>query len=149
MSKLRVILAGLFLMLAGPLAAQSPEAVADAALKAAPVWDGHNDVPEGLRDRYGNLIADFDFVDTTDTATTDPERKPFQTDLTRLRQGRVGAQFWSVFVDADLPEPEAVAATLEQIDVTKRLIARYPLSVGACGSSRPGGWSRRSDSCSR
>jgi len=126
MSKRRFALAALFLALTSPLAAQSPDAVADAALRAAPVWDGHNDVPEGLRDRYGNLIADFDFIDTTDTATTDPERKAFQTDLTRLRQGGVGAQFWSVFVDADLPEPEAVTATLEQIDVTKRLIARYP-----------------------
>ena len=48
------------------------------------------------------------------------------TDLARLRKGRVGAQFWSVFVSAELPEPQAVQATMEQIDVTKRLIAKYP-----------------------
>src|SRR5690606_9385657 len=37
-----------------------------------------------------------------------------------------GAQFWSVYVSADLPEPQAVRATLEQVDVTKRLVAAYP-----------------------
>jgi membrane dipeptidase len=48
------------------------------------------------------------------------------TDLARIRRGRLGAQFWSVFVSPNLAEPAAVKATLEQIDVTKRLVARYP-----------------------
>jgi membrane dipeptidase len=48
------------------------------------------------------------------------------TDLVRLEQGKVGAQFWSVYVSAALDEPEAVQATIEQIDVTLRLIERYP-----------------------
>ena len=120
---------GLGLMaLAMPAAAQSPEAVAEAALRAAPVWDGHNDVPIQLRSRYGNVIADFDFEDTTNTGPTDPdgEGKVMHTDFERLAEGRVGAQFWSVYVSADQPELEAVFETLEQIDVTKRLIARYP-----------------------
>jgi membrane dipeptidase len=114
------------LALASPLAAQSPEAVAEAALKAAPVWDGHNDVPIQLRGRYGNVIADFDFEDTTDTGPTDTRGRVMHTDFARLEQGHVGAQFWSVYVSADLAEPEAAVATVEQIDVTKRLIARYP-----------------------
>ena len=46
--------------------------------------------------------------------------------VARLAEGHVGAQFWSVYVSADLPEPQAAVATVEQIDVTKRLIARYP-----------------------
>jgi membrane dipeptidase len=116
------------LALASPLAAQSPEAVAEAALRAAPVWDGHNDVPEQLRGRFGNLINDFDFTDTTGTGPTDPEAKGrvMHTDLTRLARGHVGAQFWSVWVDTAQTEPEAVVATMQQIDVIKRLIARYP-----------------------
>jgi len=52
------------LVFASPLAAQSPEQVAERALRAAPVWDGHNDVPIQLRSRLGNVIADFDFHDT-------------------------------------------------------------------------------------
>ncbi len=119
---------GLGLMvLASPLAAaDSPEAVAEAALRAAPVWDGHNDVPEQLRARRGDVLAGFDFNDTRAEPDGKGGTKPMHTDFPRLAQGRVGAQFWSVYVDADLAEPEAVVATLQQIDVTKRLIARYP-----------------------
>lgn len=106
--------------------AQTPEQVAEAALKAAPVFDGHNDVPIQLRGRFGNVIEDFDFTDTTGTGPEHSEGRTMHTDLNRLREGKVGAQFWSVYVSADLSEPEAVQATLEQIDVTRRLVARYP-----------------------
>ena len=109
-----------------PVLAQTPEETADAALEAAPVWDGHNDVPIQLRNRYRNMIGDFNFTDTSDTAAPDGSAGIMHTDLARLRQGRVGAQFWSVYVTAALDEPEAVQAVIEQIDVTKRLIARYP-----------------------
>ena len=113
------------LAIAGPAQAQSnAETTAAAALDAAPVWDGHNDVPYALRMRVGNEINDFDFRDTLDTAEGDG--RAMHTDINRLRQGKVGAQWWSVYVSASLPEPEAVQQTIEQIDVTKRLIARYP-----------------------
>ncbi|MEO5706714.1 MAG: dipeptidase [Alteraurantiacibacter sp.] len=112
-------------LVAAPAWAQSAEAVAQAALRNAPVWDGHNDVPEQLRDRFHNVIGTFDFNDTTEVPPSFGSTR-MHTDLPRLRQGRVGAQFWSVYVSADLPPSEAVVATLEQIDVMKRLIARYP-----------------------
>ncbi|HSM52763.1 MAG TPA: membrane dipeptidase, partial [Erythrobacter sp.] len=107
-------------------AAQSPEDTAAAALKAAPVFDGHNDAPMQLRDRFGNVISGFDFEDTTHTGEGHPQGAVMHTDLVRLRKGKVGAQYWSVYVPASLKEPEAVQATIEQIDVTKRLVARYP-----------------------
>ncbi|MEX0342394.1 MAG: dipeptidase [Erythrobacter sp.] len=111
--------------MAGPVFAQSAaEETAAAALEAAPVWDGHNDVPIQLRSRLGNRINEFDFRDTLDTAGDG--RNAMHSDLIRLRQGKVGAQWWSVYVSPSLPEAEAVQATVEQIDVTKRLIARYP-----------------------
>lgn len=105
---------------------QRAEAVAAAALRAAPVWDGHNDVPEQLRDRRKDMLAGFDFRDTAGTADPAAGVSAMQTDLARLRKGRVGAQFWSVYVSARLDEPRAVQATLEQIDVTRRLVAAYP-----------------------
>ena len=115
----------LLALMAAPLSAQeSPEEVAAAALEAAPVFDGHNDVPIQLRGRFGNVIGDFDFVDTLDTATE--TRAAMHSDIVRLRKGKVGAQWWSVYVSASLEEPEAVQATMEQIDVTKRLIAQNP-----------------------
>ena len=130
MRRLMLLAGAACMIVAGPAAARTPEQVAEAALRAAPVWDGHNDVPIQLRGRFGNVIGDFDFEDTTDTGGAEDEGtwkgRAMHTDLTRLRKGKVGAQFWSVYVTADLPEPEAVQTTIEQIDVTKRLIARYP-----------------------
>jgi membrane dipeptidase len=117
---------------AGPLAAQQAApvdpatATATAALEAAPVFDGHNDVPNQLRDRLANQINAFDFEDTSDTGASNPEGRAMQTDLVRLRQGRVGAQFWSVYVPFNPDEAEAVRQVIEQIDVTRRLIARNP-----------------------
>ena len=125
MNRIAAALLATTAVLAMPAAAkETPEQVAAAALEAAPVWDGHNDVPIQLRGRFDNLINDFDFVDTLDTQEGD--RAAMHTDLVRLEKGDVGAQFWSVYVSAALPEPEAVQATIEQIDVTKRLIARNP-----------------------
>ncbi len=110
---------------ATPVFAQdAPEDVAAAALEAAPVWDGHNDVPGRLRGRFGNVIGDFDFHDTLEGDEWTPGQ--MHTDLERLREGRVGAQWWSVYVTTAQEEPEAVQATLEQIDVTHRLIEANP-----------------------
>lgn len=114
------------LSLGTPSLAQAPEKVAEAALRAAPVWDGHNDVPIQLRARYRNVIGEFDFTDTSDTADPANNRTAMHTDLARLAEGRVEAQFWSVYVSPDQTESQAVQSTLEQIDVTKRLIERYP-----------------------
>ena len=128
----KVLLLTSALALASPAIAQTrgaatPEAIAAAALEAAPVWDGHNDVPIQLRSRRGNVLEGFDFRDTHAEPVGSPGGNPsMQTDIPRLRTGHVGAQFWSVYVSASLPEPEAVQATIEQIDVTKRLIAAYP-----------------------
>lgn len=119
-------------VVAAPAAARTPEQVAAAALAAAPVFDGHNDVPEQMRDRRKNVLGTFDFRDTTNTGDPAKEVGMMQTDLKRLRAGKVGAQFWSVYVSANLPEPQAVQATLEQIDVMKRLIARYPNDLQFC-----------------
>ena len=80
--------AAVALVTSGPVLAQSAaERTAAAALEAAPVWDGHNDVPIQLRSRFGNVIGDFDFRDTLDTQTS--ERSAMHSDLARLRQGMV------------------------------------------------------------
>lgn len=119
------------LVLASPLAAQDASvdaatAIANAALEAAPIFDGHNDVPNQLRSRVANQINAFDFEDTAHTGEAHPQGAVMQTDLARLKQGKVGAQFWSVYVPSNPDEAEAVQQVIEQIDVTKRLIARYP-----------------------
>ena len=111
---------------------RTPEQIAMAALAAAPVWDGHNDVPDALRDRRKNLLNGFDFADTTNTADPAKGFAAMHTDIKRLRAGRVGAQFWSVYVSASHQGSAAVQVQLEQLDVAKRLIARYPSELQFC-----------------
>ena len=89
-------------------------------LHRAPVMDGHNDLPWALRSAAQAGTADVDIA----------EPVPFTcTDLPRLAAGGVGAQFWSVFVPAELQGDTAVATTLEQIDLVHRLVRRYPGSL--------------------
>lgn len=101
--------------------------IASAALEAAPVFDGHNDAPGQLRSRYQNQINAFDFTDTMDEHDhVGGDDGAMHTDLVRLKKGRVGAQFWSVYVPHNANEAAAIQQTIEQIDVTKRLIAKNP-----------------------
>lgn len=120
------------LLIAAPASAQKiteeqAAATAAAALDAAPVFDGHNDAPGQLRSRHDNQINAFDFTDTLDEHDhVGGADGAMHTDLVRLQKGKVGAQFWSVYVPHNANEAAAVQQTIEQIDVTKRLIARNP-----------------------
>ncbi|MCC5907479.1 MAG: dipeptidase [Balneolaceae bacterium] len=89
-------------------------------LESVPLFDGHNDVPWQYRNRVGYKFSELDFYETTQL---DP---PMHTDIPRLREGRVGAQWWSVYVNANIPESEAVKRTLEQVDFVHRLVEKYP-----------------------
>ena len=51
------------------------------------------------------------------------------TDIPRLRQGGMGAQFWSVYVPSTMQGKEAVRATLEQIDIVHRMTKQWPRDV--------------------
>jgi membrane dipeptidase len=82
------------------------------------VIDGHNDLPWEIR-KHGS--SDFSKMDISQPQPT------VQTDIPRLRAGGLGAQFWSVWVPVSLGyKGEAQATTLEQIELVKRMIARYP-----------------------
>lgn len=90
-------------------------------LERVPLFDGHNDAPWQYRIRVGYKLSELDFMDTSHI-----EENPVHTDIRRLREGRVGAQWWSVYVPASMTEAEAVAATLEQIDFVHRIMEAYP-----------------------
>jgi membrane dipeptidase len=94
---------------------------ADDLLRRFPLIDGHNDLPWTLRRRSGGDLSQVNLAAPVDGT---------HTDLPRLAAGRVGAQFWSVYVPSTLAGDGAVAAVLEQIDLTRRLIARYPEALG-------------------
>lgn len=100
-------------------------------LATHPVWDGHNDLPWAMRDLVGHDGDRLDLAVRGDRT---------HTDLPRLREGGVGAQFWSVFVPARLAGDAAVVATLEQVDsvhaMTTRYAARLALALDVAGVDR-------------
>jgi membrane dipeptidase len=90
-------------------------------LKDTPLIDGHNDWPETMAGRAGEKRWTMDLHRLP---ATGDER--YNTDIERLRKGMVGGQFWSVYVSADLPPLEQVKQTLDQIDLVRDIVARYP-----------------------
>ncbi|MFE7274905.1 dipeptidase [Streptomyces sp. NPDC057623] len=90
-------------------------------LREFPVVDGHNDLPWALRTQVR-----YD-LEARDLATH--QGAHLHTDIPRLREGGVGAQYWSVYVRSDYAGDKAVSATLEQIDCVRQLLARYPADL--------------------
>ncbi len=82
------------------------------------VVDGHNDLPWELRAQGSLSFERLDLLKPIET---------LHTDIPRLRQGGVGAQFWSVYVPASTAyDGTALVATLEQIELIHAMIDRYP-----------------------
>ena len=118
---LRVVL----LLLASVSAALPAEAQSDAALERArrllrgtPLIDGHNDLPWAIRERR-EAPRDVGRYDLRG-------RTAGHTDLARLAAGMVGAQFWSVYVPGEIRDSGYARVQLEQIDIARRIVARYP-----------------------
>jgi membrane dipeptidase len=87
-------------------------------LRQTPLIDGHNDLPWRIRE---------DSIARGDVSKYDIRRRtPGHTDLERLRQGMVGAQFWSVYTPGEYRDSGYARVQLEQIDIARRMIARYP-----------------------
>jgi membrane dipeptidase len=124
---LRTALLAAALMLMPTIAPAQPidpqvQARIDRILKATPLIDGHNDLPEQLRENYKLSVEGL-------ASGTDRREKPLMTDMARLHQGRVGSQFWSVYIPSDLTGDTAIRATIEQIDIVKRLVKAYPADL--------------------
>jgi membrane dipeptidase len=112
-------------LLASTAYAQADDAAlrrAKAVLRTTPLVDTHNDLPWVIREK-GNPPRDVESYDIAGRAR-------FDTDLPRLREGMVGVQFWSVYVPSTLSPLDAMRAQLEQIDIARRLIAKYPKDLG-------------------
>jgi membrane dipeptidase len=91
-------------------------------LRQFPLIDGHNDLPWALRELADGDVSKVDLSQPPSAA---------HTDLPRLAAGGLGAQFWSVYVPCSYSSAgdggdRAVTAVLEQIDLTRRMIAANP-----------------------
>jgi membrane dipeptidase len=120
---MRLIASALTIALTGVAVAQPAPSAADWAkarrvLRAVPLIDSHNDLPWAIRE---NAAAPRD-VDAYDLR----KATPGHTDLARLKTGMLGAQFWSVYVPGEYRDSGFARVQLEQIDIAKRVIAKYP-----------------------
>lgn len=77
--------------------------------------DGHNDLPWRLRQDGDTAFSRLDIGRRLDSG---------QTDIPRLRAGGVKAQFWSVYIPSEQPNP--ARTVLDQIDLVHRMVERYP-----------------------
>ena len=112
------------ILTAAPASAQQPidakvQARIDRILKRTPLVDGHNDLPWALRQDHGQSIENLE-------RGTNTRQPPLHTDMQRMRAGRVGGQFWSVYISGTITGDEAIRTTIEQIDIARRIIAAYP-----------------------
>jgi membrane dipeptidase len=119
----KIILAALLASFAMPAATQPIDPAAqkriDRILKRTPLIDGHNDLPWALREDFKSDVSGL-------TSGTTSRTPPLMTDMARLRQGRVGGQFWSVYISGTILGDEAIRTTIEQIDTARRIIHAYP-----------------------
>ena len=97
----------------------------DRVLAKTPLIDGHNDLPWEIRERRLHKQAALDLRQDM-SQTPGSEGTMLMTDIPRLRAGRVGAQFWSVWIPVRVQGYEAVQMTLEQIDIVKEMSRSYP-----------------------
>ncbi len=106
--------------------AMSPEAAlahAKALLASTPLVDGHNDLPWAIRESRTNP-RDVDAYDLR-------KHTPHQTDIARMRAGKLGGQFWSVYIPGEIRDSGYARVQLEQIDIARRMIAKYPEALAS------------------
>jgi len=104
-----------------PTRAQSKDRALEHArklLRSTPLIDGHNDLPWAIREseKAPRDVAAYDLR----TRTTG------HTDLSRMAQGQVGAQFWSIYIPGEIKDSGYAKVQLEQFDIARRVIALYP-----------------------
>ncbi len=116
-----LLLSAALLIMAPNADAQSPDPHLERALRVlatTPLIDGHNDLPWQIRQ---NAAAPLDVH-----AYGVERREDGHTDIPRLREGRLGAQFWSVYVPGSAIEEGAARFQLEQIDIALEIFRTWP-----------------------
>lgn len=104
-------------------AGEAQDDISDAALQHAqellrstPLIDGHNDLPWLIREETGGDVAAFRLENEND----------FDTDIPRMREGMVGAQFWSVWIPGETAPGDRKDLQLQQIDTARQIIDTHP-----------------------
>jgi len=94
----------------------SKEPTIEELLSEVPLIDGHNDLPYQMFNKKKNKLEEIDLYNWPDV----------HTDIPRLREGKVGGQFWALYVSCSTINKDAVRACLDQLDVIHRFVKKYP-----------------------
>jgi membrane dipeptidase len=120
-------------MVAFPASAQQIDARTmariDRILKKTPLIDGHNDIAEQSAENYKRSVGGLA------SGTDQRQPHPLMTDMARLHEGRVGGQFWSVYIDGTITGDAAIRNTIQQIDIVRRMIDAYPNDLQLASSA--------------
>jgi membrane dipeptidase len=84
-------------------------------LDKVPLIDGHNDLPIIIRKQAGCDVSAFDLTKA---------HQGYDTDIPRLKKGRLAAQWWAAFVPTRAKQPALY--TLEQIDIALEIARAHP-----------------------
>uniref|UniRef100_A0A3P8TPC8 Dipeptidase n=1 Tax=Amphiprion percula TaxID=161767 RepID=A0A3P8TPC8_AMPPE len=125
----KVVLASCVVLWISSCAVNSAEDLMTRALRLmseTPLIDGHNDLPWQFRKQFNN---ELNKVDLHTLSTT-------HTNIPKIKEGRLSAQFWSAYVPCDTQYKDAVRQTLEQIDVVHRMCEKYPETFMFASSSK-------------
>ncbi|KAJ8042266.1 Dipeptidase 1 [Holothuria leucospilota] len=122
-----VIVTLLAIVIAVPLSNRSKRTadknrrLAEQWMSETPLIDGHNDLPWFLKKNHDNRLEDIDL-----SINLKGQYDVSHTDIPRLREGKVGAQFWAAYAFCDSQYKDPVTHALDQIDVIKRMVEKYP-----------------------
>jgi len=94
-------------------------------LEQYPVIDGHNDFPLTIREIFNNDLEGWNFDSDLSQHPKFQDYPMKQTDLQKMKKGRVGGQFWSAYMSCNTQYKDATPLYLEQIDVIRRLADKY------------------------
>ncbi|MEO5589222.1 MAG: dipeptidase [Gemmatimonadaceae bacterium] len=119
--RLSLAILALTMLSANTAAAQATEqdlVRAKRILASTPLVDGHNDLAWAIRESATapRDVASYNLR----------QRTRGHTDLERLKQGMIGAQFWSIYVPGEVKDSGFARIQLEQFDIARRFIAMYP-----------------------
>ena len=88
---------------------------ARALLATTPLVDGHNDLALLIRKAANGDVRAYDLVSRRDKR---------DTDVPRLTEGQVSAQFWAAYIPPREPQPASFA--LQQVALIRRIATTYP-----------------------
>lgn len=111
-----IVMSSIPVMCAASEAGSASLAHAREVLRSTPLIDGHNDLPWVIHEETSGDVDAFRLQ----------VRNDFDTDIPRLREGMVGAQFWSVWIPGETPQADTVSLQQQQIEVARRIIETHP-----------------------